>query len=354
MRKKQFMILFGALLFLVIFMLFDYSETTQGSLPPDDKSCWTIGKNMPTARIEFTSATIGDKIYLIGGYTDKTTDIVEVYDTAKDEWSTLPALPKKLDHLAAAAYNNKIYVVGGFDAESNPSKSLFIYDAVLGEWKEGENMPTARGALTAEFIEGIMYVVGGDADRSIVPGMYHPFGQVATNEAYDPVTDSWIEKTPMPTARHHHVSAVVEDKLYIIGGRYGLGYAQHNFNNTNANEMYDPVENKWVTLKHEPIDRSGASAASVNGSIYVFGGETKNYPSESQHTYADNEKYDPETNSWIAGPSMLTARHGLTADSIDNKIFVIGGGQEPGFTVDDKNEIYNVLGPRNNDNCVSN
>ena len=37
---------------------------------------------------------------------------------------------------------------------------------------------------------------------------------------------------------------------------------------------------------------------------------------------------------------MPTSRHGLAAISIGNKIFVIGGGPEPGLSVSNVNEIY--------------
>jgi hypothetical protein len=44
---------------------------------------------------------------------------------------------------------------------------------------------------------------------------------------------------------------------------------------------------------------------------------------------------------------MPTSRHGLAAISIGNKIFVIGGGPEPGLSVSNVNEIYddNILNP---------
>jgi N-acetylneuraminic acid mutarotase len=46
-------------------------------------------------------------------------------------------------------------------------------------------MPTARGALTANFIDGVLYAVG-----SVGPS-HNP---VPINEAYDPKTNSWTEK----------------------------------------------------------------------------------------------------------------------------------------------------------------
>jgi hypothetical protein len=39
---------------------------------------------------------------------------------------------------------------------------------------------------------------------------------------------------------------------------------------------------------------------------------------------------------------MPTARHGLTAVAIDNLIYVIGGGPEPGGSGSDLNEIFHI------------
>ena len=45
--------------------------------------------------------------------------------------------------------------------------------------------------------------------------------------------------------------------------------------------------------------------------------------------------------SWTSGISMPTARHGLVAVAIDNVIYVIGGGPQPGGSSSSLNEIFN-------------
>jgi N-acetylneuraminic acid mutarotase len=317
-------------------------SVSSASIDTSPTSCWSTAERLPTARIEMAGAMAADKIYIIGGYTDESTDIVEAYDSLQDEWSVLASLPEKLDHLAAATYNDKIYVVGGFKENGSPSSRLFIYDISSDEWKEGSEMPTPRGALTAEFVDGILYAIGGDKDDAIQNDKYNPSGETDTNEAYDPETDSWSQKQPMPTPRHHHVSAVVAGNLFVIGGRYGLENSDHKFNNSNANEVYDPKQNAWVSLAPTPTNRSGAAAVAVNESIYVLGGETNNYPTESQGTYNKNEKYDTVRNTWTSEPPMSVPRHGLSAEAVDNKIYVIGGGREPGSSTDDINEIFDI------------
>jgi Kelch motif len=51
--------------------------------------------------------------------------------------------------------------------------------------------------------------------------------------------------------------------------------------------------------------------------IYVFGGE------EPSRTFNNNERYDIRTNKWFVETPMPTARHGLVAASVDNRIYVL-------------------------------
>jgi N-acetylneuraminic acid mutarotase len=292
-------------------------------------SMWFRGANMPTPRTDFTGAVLNGKVYIIGGFNNegKTTDIVEFYDPETDSWGTVHPLPERLNHAAAASYNDKLYVVGGYRDEYDPrslSKELFVYDPLTDKWQKGAPMPTAKGALTANFINGTLYAVGG-VDQS---------GVLDSNLAYDPNVNAWTEKKPMPTAREHLASAVVDGKLYVVGGR--AGGLENPMPNLDVNEAYDPIKNSWTVLEPMPSKRGGlaAAASSPNGSIFVYGGE------ERGGMFSNNEKYDPRTDKWTEDISMPTARHGLVALTIDDKIYVVGGGLEPGLSVSGVNEIF--------------
>lgn len=291
---------------------------------------WTMGAPMPTARSEIAGAALNGKIYIVSGFdeTGRSSTSVQVYDPSTDEWATSTTtgaaapLPEPLDHTAAASYNGKLYVVGGgYLNREDLSNKLFIYDSSSNKWEEGEDLPSARGALTANFINGTLYAVGG-VDAS---------GAISSNWAYDPATNTWTVKASMTTAREHLTSAVVDDKLYVIGGRTS-GMAA----NVDANEVYDPITDTWTVLESMPSQRGGLASAAVNRSIYVFGGEA---PAQ---TFNDNEKYDTASNEWRSELPMPTARHGLAAVAIDNMIYVIGGGPEPGGSGSNLNEIFHI------------
>ena len=87
-------------------------------------------------------------------------------------------------------------------------------------------MPTTRGNLAAAVVNNIIYAIGGG-------GVY-----LATNEAYDPVANTWSTKTDMPTARGSLGAAAVNNIIYAIGGATnGL---------LSTVEAYDPThEVKW-------------------------------------------------------------------------------------------------------------
>jgi N-acetylneuraminic acid mutarotase len=315
------------LLCLVFIFPISVAQTTTTATATTE-SFWTAGAPMPTPRTEVTAAVLRDDIYVIGGFDESSqvSDIVEVYNITNNTWTKATPLPEPLHHTAAASYYDKIYVVGGYTAPWSPSSKLFIYDPVENKWQEGKPMPTARGALNVNFINGTLYAIGGSSDRPL-----------NSNEAYDPSSDTWASKASMPTARHHAGSAIVNGNIFVIGGRIS-----GSLENISINEAYDPEQDKWITnLEAMPSKRSGIAAAAaspVNSSdIYVFGGE------EPSKTFNNNEKYDAKTNKWTSEPPMPTARHGLAAVYIqDDKIYVIGGGPQPGLSVSGANEIFHV------------
>jgi N-acetylneuraminic acid mutarotase len=195
--------------------------------------------------------------------------------------------------------------------------SLYIYNSETDSWRQAASMPSKRGALTAQFVDGLLYAVGG-ANRIALD----------SNESYDPQSDSWQKKASMPTSREHLASAVIDSQMYVIGGRIITLES-----NLASNEMYDPKTNSWETLESMPTARGGLAAAAIADTIFVFGGESPNF------TFEQNEQYIPDS-GWFSHESMPTARHGLGATVVDDRIYVIGGGLVPGASVSGINESY--------------
>jgi N-acetylneuraminic acid mutarotase len=78
--------------------------------------------DLPVATYGAAAAAFNGKIYVMGGYQCATQDVkvpstltnsVYVYDPASNTWSTAPAMPTPRAHLTALVANGKIFAVGG-------------------------------------------------------------------------------------------------------------------------------------------------------------------------------------------------------------------------------------------------
>lgn len=176
-----------------------------------------------------------------------------------------------------------------------------------GHWTEKAKMPTARTSSFAAVLNNKLYVMGG----GIGPATY-----TDVVEVYDPVTNSWETKSPIASgARAGGTAGVANGKIYLIGGR--------NPSTTNLNEEYDPVSNTWTVRAPMPHGRYGlpSSTATAGGKIYVIGGYNDGFQWENY-----NEAYNPQTNSWETKAPMPTARANCTAIEMNGNVYVLGGG----------------------------
>ena len=82
--------------------------------------------------------------------------------------------------------------------------------------------------------------------------------------------NSWTSLTPMPTPRAGIGVAVVDNKIYVIGGSYWSNYF-------GINEMYDPATNTWTTKTSMPTPRASFGITVFENKIYVIGGATDAY-----------------------------------------------------------------------------
>ena len=133
--------------------------------------------------------------------------------------------------------------------------------------------------------------------------------------------DTWTTKAPMPTARWNLCASVVDGKIYAIGGgpRYGSAPLR-------TVEEYDPATDTWTTKSEMPTARQGLSTSVVNGKIYAMGGGDLSAGASAIRAFSTVEEYDPATDTWTTKSEMPTARFGHSANVVDGRIYVIGGG----------------------------
>ncbi len=194
-------------------------------------------------------------------------------------------------------------------------------------WATMEPMPTARGSFGVAVVDGKIYAIGG----------FNGSNYLAINEMYDPETDTWTTKQSMPTARHEFAIAVCQNKIYVIGGVFR---ANDFFNSgfTGVNEVYDPLTDTWETMEPMPTARARLQANVVDNKIYLIGGAKYDriWPFY-WGTAGLNEVYDPLTNSWSTNSPMPTSVGYYFSAVVDNKIYVMYAVIETSFLT----QIYN-------------
>ncbi|HET9400410.1 MAG TPA: kelch repeat-containing protein [Candidatus Acidoferrales bacterium] len=109
-----------------------------------------------------------------------------------------------------ASLDGKVYVAGGQIGVTMLSV-LFAYDPATDTWTAKSPMPTARGGAAAVAANGLLYVIGGCTDAGCG-------GFVGTVEVYDPITDTWTPKASMPTPRRAFGVGVIGSVIYAVGG----------------------------------------------------------------------------------------------------------------------------------------
>jgi N-acetylneuraminic acid mutarotase len=298
---------------------------------------------------------------------------VEKVNATGDSWTTLEPSPAGF-YLGAAAVDGKIYYIGGkinvrYDPETNTctlfspppmsnswgtivacqnkiyliggnaSKPTQVYDPATDTWENRTSIPTTRMSLQANVVDGKIYVIGGQ----MLAGLYI-INPSSSNDVYDPATDSWSKMAPIPTPVMGYASTVLDNKIYIIGGGNTGGPEYEPLSQV---QIFDPKTNQWTNGTSIPTGVISARAVATTGQfapkrIYVIGGSLTSYPRWSSYNVIDlNQVYDPETDTWTAGTPMPTPRYLFGVAVINDEIYAIGGVSEENYLV--VNEKYTPI-----------
>jgi N-acetylneuraminic acid mutarotase len=184
----------------------------------------------------FIANVVNGKIYAT------TYSYMDVYDPETDNWTRISALPQDVKNPSCSyAIDDKIYTIEDNTAATTIGEGkLYIYDTTTDTWSTGATLPTfykesRMVATTGAHAPKQIYLVGGE----IIHGI-GDFDGVNATFRYDPVSDSWSGAADMPTARGSVGVAVVDDKIYAIGGVTGPGATIFEGKPTSAVEVYTP------------------------------------------------------------------------------------------------------------------
>ena len=329
----------GVVIAILIALIFGTTAQLYGQFPGVPQGHWSKAAPFPQPEEELYGVAANGKMYVFGGFgAGKPVGMLWEYDPATDKWTKKQTVPRPVHHSALAEYHGKIYMFGGYVYNVDPNipgggwepvDNVWEYDPVADSWKALTPLPEKRGSPVAVEVGGQIYVIGGaipePGSKEVAIRPSRAARSVGTNEAYDPETNKWMSRSPMPTARNHVFAGAVNGKIYVIGGRLTSPFITVA-SNLDVVEEYDPVTNTWDgsgARTPMPTPRSGGGWATYNGKIYVAGGEIQTR--QLVGAFRALEAYDPATNSWSILQSLPIPRHGVATAVVGNKIHFVSG-----------------------------
>ena len=168
-------------------------------------------------------------------------------------------------------------------------------------WRQLAAAPSARTEDAAAAVGGRIWVLGG----------YGPDGAtLATAEVYDTAAGTWARGPDLPVAVNHAMAATLDGALYVAGGNDGT---------RPSTQLARLDGDRWRTLAPLPQGRSAGGLIALDGRLYLVGGVV------SGGLAADTQVYDPAADRWSPAPGLPTPREHLGAAASGGKLYVVGG-----------------------------
>lgn len=178
---------------------------------------------------------------------------------------------------------------------------------VGGVWRQQPSIVPGRRWAAATVSGKSILVIGGQ-----VNGVY---GSSRRVDAYNVETKTWTRLAPLPEGRFWHDATTINGKIYVAGGENDViidgiptGAPTHTL------FVYDPATNTWSRKADLPVKGTQiVNQAGLSGMLYV---------------YTDNDnfwKYNQWNDKWITLPLPPSAHADGIMRAVGDKIYLTGG-----------------------------
>ncbi|KAI9656939.1 MAG: Negative regulator of mitotic exit [Alyxoria varia] len=244
---------------------------------------------------------------------------------------------------ASLLVGNAFIVFGGdtkIDELDVLDETLYLLNTSTRQWSRslpGGVRPAGRYGHTLNLLGSKIFIFGGQVEGYFfndlmafdLNALQHSGNRWET--LINNTNDGGPPQGQSPPARTNHSIVTWNDKLFLFGGTDGL----HWFNDVWS---YDPRTNSWTAqecIGFIPAAREGHAAALVDDVMYIFGGRT-----EDGKDLGDLAAFRIPTRRWYTfqnmGPSpSARSGHGMTAHG--KQVYVLGG--EPSSAPRDPGEL---------------
>lgn len=261
------------------------------------------------------SVVFNNKIWVVGGEDGSTTNNQLWNSNDGATWTQVTPTGSAFSSPTGGkllVYNNKIWLFEGFS--TGPTSSNNVYNSSDGiNWTQVSNSGTkysARHIFDAIVFDNKIWVIGGISNSS-------SNGLADVWSSTDGI--NWTQSIPSGTffnGRFHHKLAVLNNKMYLIGGadNGGSNYFGDVWSTTNGVN--------WTKETNDGVFFSARYSHEVvvaNNAIYVIGGQSATISGEIW------KSTNGSTWTQVAVTNSFGARRDFQAIVFNNKICIIGG-----------------------------
>ncbi len=285
---------------------------------PTNQPRWQKHAPLPEGRAGMAAAVYENQIYLFAGETKNgITNTALKYDIETDQWHSITDKPTPVTDIQAAMIGEKIYIPGGWTGNEAIQK-MEVYDPRSDSWEEKASIPKARSGYALTSLEGKLFLFGGSDGENVTDNVY----------SYNPTYNEWTEMRPMlvPGAFINAVSSGT--KIYLIGGWNGNQALTRTVSYIPARDLSG--DNPWIELLPLPQPLCFHAAVELINSIYVIGeinsrcniqNDVRKQKIIYQYQILNNRWVDFEENSTVIN-------YNFSLVGISNMIYYIGGYED--------------------------
>lgn len=313
----------------------------RGSMTGGTVAGWGSTTNTPTNIALSGTAAYNGRIYLVGGdrdsggqYTATVTYATVNSNGTLSSWNTTSSLNTGRRYHGVIAHNGYIYAIGGQSPTSLTSVEYAKINAngTLGAWQSTVSLPVYRMGFGIEAYNGYLYAIAGNAGgavtNTVIYARLNANGSIASDSGCG---NSWCSTTNTSSNRLWPAAAAYNGWLYVVGGNGGAG-GLPNPSLIRAPINSDGTLGSWINSSEANTPRSVTAVEIWNGYLYMMGGCSAGVPGFScpGDVHLNTVEYAPihadgSLGTWRTTASFTTARimHGSAV--WNGYLYVLGG-----------------------------
>ncbi|XP_004409710.1 PREDICTED: kelch domain-containing protein 7B [Odobenus rosmarus divergens] len=233
---------------------------------------------------------------------------LHVFNPRENTWRPLTQVPEEapLRGCGLCTMHNYLFLAGGIrgsGAKAVCSNEVFCYNPLTNVWSQVRPMQQARAQLKLVALDGLLYAIGGECLYSM--------------ERYDPRTDAWTSRAPLPAGTFPvaHEAVACRGDIYVTGGHLFYRLLR-----------YSPGKDAWDECPYSASHRRSSDMVALGAFLYRF--------DLLRGVGAAVMRYNTVTGSWSRAASLpLPDPAPLHCTALGNTIYCLNHQVTATFTV---------------------